>query len=656
MSPPSPRPTCRERSDSSGNRDSAVRAASVARREKASQSASRAPAVAIRRRILGAMPTRAEVLTDIQLEAVTHRGSPLLVFGGAGSGKTRVLCERFEALARDGVPPSSMLMLARDGTAAAAMRARVETAIDTPFEELWIETFAGFCARVLRDEAIEAGLDPLFAPVTRADRLALLLERIDDLTLRRHEIRGNPAPLLASLLARIDRLKEAMIGPDEYRTYAERLDADAVDDATRAHARREAEFARVFADHESLLRTRGAIDAGGLVLAAFDLLHRRPHVRARIGERFAAVMVDDFQEVTFAEATLLRLACAEQPEIAITAAGELPDLEREYAGARVLKLGRSERCSRKVAHAASAVARERLRGTRTTGDVRFWRCTSERAQAQQAAAHVERLIAQERVAPEQVCVLVRSLRDDVRVLGAALEERALPYRVIGSTAYFERAEDRDALAWLRLFADPGDSSAVVRALSRPPVGLRPVIVTRLAHLWRRRVLDMVSGIDAALESPQLSPEGRDRVTHFLRIPRSASRAFEEMAPDLFVHRLIERIGLRRQQVFAAQVETVERLVNIAKLSELATRFSRREPGATTRDFTRYATAVAEAGLPEDEATPPSVPSAVRVVSLADAKGHEFDHVVLLGLSAAALPGPPPSAGEQVPAALSRESG
>src|SRR3954447_6225232 len=235
MSPPSPRPIRRDRWASSGKRASALRPASVARRENASQSASSAASADIRRRILSAMPTRADGLTEPQLEAVTHRGGPLLVVGGAGSGKTRVLCERFEALARDGVPPGAILFLARDREAAAATRERVEAAIETPFEELWIEPFASFCARLLRAEAVEAGLDPLFAPVSRADRLALLLERIDDLTLRRHEIRGNPAPLLASLLERIDRLKQEMIGPDEYRTYAERLDADAVDDATRAH-------------------------------------------------------------------------------------------------------------------------------------------------------------------------------------------------------------------------------------------------------------------------------------------------------------------------------------------------------------------------------------------------------------------------------------
>src|SRR3954447_8226572 len=368
MSPPSPRPSWRDRSGRSGKRASAARPASVARRENASQSASRAASAGIRRRILGAMPTRVDGLTEPQLEAVTHRGGPLLVVGGAGSGKTRVLCERFEALTRDGASPGSLLMLARDGDAATAVRERVEAAIETPFEELWIETFAGFCARLLCAEAVEAGLDPLFARVTRADRLALLLERIDDLTLRRHEIRGNPAPLLASLLARIDRLKDEMIGPDEYREYAERLDASAVDDATRAHARREAEFARLYADHESLLRARGALDAGGVVLAAFDLLHRRPHVRARLAQRFAAVLVDDYQDVTFAETALLRLASAEQRELTIAADEDqatrssardpppaLTELEREYGDAHCIRLTRSERCPRKVADAACAV-------------------------------------------------------------------------------------------------------------------------------------------------------------------------------------------------------------------------------------------------------------------------------------------------------------
>ena len=277
------------------------------------------------------------------------------------------------------------------------------------------------------------------------------------------------------------------------------------------------------------------------------------------------------------------------------------------------------------------------------GRVRFWRCRSERAQAQAVAAEAEQLIAGG-TPPDEICVLVRSVKAEGATIASALEERALPARTCGAAAYFQRAEVRDVLAWLRALADPSDSGAVVRALSRPPVELRSVDVARLTQLARRRKLDMPSAVAAALEGPQLSEEGRDRARTFLRLYRSASGAFEDRRPDAFVLRLIERIGLRRQQVFATQADTVERLRNIAKLSELASAYMRREPQATARDFTRYLAAVAESGLREEEAIGvPSAP-AVQVMTMHAAKGLEFDHVFVLGLSAARMPGPVPGAG------------
>ena len=241
--------------------------------------------------------------------------------------------------------------------------------------------------------------------------------------------------------------------------------------------------------------------------------------------------------------------------------------------------------------------------------------------------------------PERIGVLVRSVKSEGAVIASALEERAVPARTCGAAAYFQRAEVRDVLAWLRALADPNDSGAVVRALSRPPVELRSVDVARLTQLARRRKLDMPSAVAAALEGPQLSEEGRDRARVFLRLYRSASNAFEDRRPDAFVLRLIERIGLRRQQVFATHADTVERLRNIAKLSELATAYMRREPHATARDFTRYLAAVAESGLREEEATGTPTAPAVQVMTMGAARGLEFDHVFVLGLSAARMPGP-----------------
>jgi DNA helicase-2/ATP-dependent DNA helicase PcrA len=166
-----------------------------------------------------------------------------------------------------------------------------------------------------------------------------------------------------------------------------------------------------------------------------------------------------------------------------------------------------------------------------------------------------------------------------------------------------------------------------------------VDVARLTQLARRRKLDMPSAVAAALEGPQLSEEGRDRARVFLRLYRSAANAFEDRRPDAFVLRLIERIGLRRQQVFATHADTVERLRNIAKLSELATAYMRREPQATARDFTRYLAAVAESGLREEEATGTPTAPAVQVMTMEASRGLEFDHVFVLGLSAAQMPGP-----------------
>jgi superfamily I DNA/RNA helicase/RecB family exonuclease len=615
-------------------------------------------------------------LNDAQRQAVTHAGGPLLVVAGAGTGKTRVLVSRFLWLVQQGARPDAILALTFSSLAAAEIRERLEEAIDVPYEELWTSTFHSFCASLLREEALELGLDPDFAPVTAADRLALLLEAIDDLPLRHHEIRGNPAPLLGSFIARIDRLKDQMIGVDEYRRYAHSLAAGRggrPSDADRAEADRELEFAAVYDHHDRLLRERGALDFGDMIVQAFALMHERPHVRRRQAERFQHVLVDEYQDVNFAQAALLRLLSAQHRNVMVVGDDDqaiyrfrgasrknLADFELEYADVELVRLEESFRSGARILKAAAAVVEDtpdripkRLKGRRG-GRVAFWHCMSERAQAQAVAREADRLVTTGSK-PGEIAVLVRSVRGEGALVVSALEERAVPARLTGAAAYFQRAEVRDVLAWLRLLGDPSDSGAVVRALSRPPIDLRAVDIARLTQLARRRKLDMVAGVGAACEGPQLSPEGRERATAFLRIYRAAHGAFDEMRPDQFLHRLIERIGLRTGQLFAAQADTVERLVNIAKLSDLASAYMRREPAATARDFARHLAAVAEAGLREEEAVVPGAPDAVRVMTMHASKGLEFDHVLVLGLGATRFPGPRGRAAELLPDELLKEA-
>ena len=208
-----------------------------------------------------------------------------------------------------------------------------------------------------------------------------------------------------------------------------------------------------------------------------------------------------------------------------------------------------------------------------------------------------------------------------------------------------------------MLADPTDSAAVVRALTRPPVELRSVDLARVTTIARRRKLDMISALQAAMESPQLPPEARDRIHSFLRLYQAAAAALEDRRADVFVRRLVERIGLRRHRLFAASPETAERLVNLSRLADMAAAWSRRQPQASTRDFIRHVTAVAEAGElgTEEGDDPPS--GAVLVAEPEQVKGLEFEHVYLLGLHVGAIDGhadedewvPPALIGDELPA-------
>ena len=606
-------------------------------------------------------------LTPAQREAVEHPGGPLLILGGAGTGKTTVLAERFVHLAAE-APPESLLVLCHSTAAADAMRARLEDRLAAAYEELAVTTFHGFCARLLHDEALEAGLDPFATPVGVSDRLAMLLEKIDELPLRHHDLRGNPSATLGAIVQRIDRLKDELVSAADYDAWAAQLPED------RA---REREFAALYAAHEQLLADAGALDVGDLVLHAFRILRTKPRVRERLARRHRHVLVDELQDASFAQGLLLRLL-AGGPAAAITAAADddqsihrfrgaatknIHDFRAEWPSATVVQLTESKRAGELILRAAHAVVEpidDRLEKSfkgnpsHPPSEVAFWRCTSERAQAQAVAAEVERLVSREDVAPEDVCVLVRSVRAEGQAVAVAFEERAVPYRLTGAAAFFQRAEVRDLLAWLRLLIDPGDAGAVVRALARPPVELRAIDLARVTQIARRRKLDMVAGLAAALESPQIPPEARERITNFLRLHRAAAAAIDSTRPDLYVHRLIERLGLRRQLLFAASTEVVERLQNLARFAELAAGYAHRTPQATARDFARSISAVAEAGLREEEAAGER-PHGVHVMTMHAAKDREFDHVYVLGLMAARMPGPRRRPLEPIPDDLIKEA-
>jgi DNA helicase-2/ATP-dependent DNA helicase PcrA len=240
---------------------------------------------------------------------------------------------------------------------------------------------------------------------------------------------------------------------------------------------------------------------------------------------------------------------------------------------------------------------------RAGGEVRFWRCADLRAEADAVAADIERLIFHEQVPPRRIAILLSRERGEGRELLGALQERAIPHRPHGAGAMLARAEIRDALAWMRLLIDPGDAGAAVRALIRPPIDMRHVDLAQVVQIARRRRLDVVAALPAAVESPQVPPQARERIHRFMQLHSEAAIALAEMPPQRFLDQLLDRLGTAGEGPLIASAQAAERSASLAWLQAQARAFCRRYPWADGRELIGHLFGAAEAGQTGEALTP-----------------------------------------------------
>jgi DNA helicase-2/ATP-dependent DNA helicase PcrA len=579
-----------------------------------------------------------EDLLPAQRQAVTFTGGPLLVRGAAGTGKTRVVSERFGWLVAQGYRPERIALVAPSQGRVDALREWLERRLSEGYDELVVGTPVELATLIL--QTATGSIDTLNPTLQASERFALLMERIDELPLERHDFGGSARALLTGFVRRIDRLKAHLITAEDYARWAASLD----DTSEPGRAALEREFSQVYRAHERILAEAGAGDGGDLLRDALRLIAERPSA----ARRFDHLLVDDAHELEPASARLARELGAGR----ITAAADPVLGGFGLEGAHLVDLERSLRCPGAVISAARALVDVPCDPSGQPGEIAFWRCAGERAQAQAVAADIEQVLARTGTEPGQVAVLVPSVTREGQAVAVALEERAVPHRLLGAAAFFQRAEIRDLLAWLRLLADASDAPAAVRVLARPPIELRSVDIARCIQIARRRKLDMVAALAAATEAPQVPPEARERIRVLLKLYRAGMAAFDTTRPDLYVHRLIDRLGLRRHQLFAAQADVVQRLRALARFGELAAAYARRLPQATPRQFARFIASVAESGAREQDELEQPRSQAVQVVSVDACATVSAQHVYVIGLHAAmALTSPEP-----VPSELAAESG
>ncbi len=583
-----------------------------------------------------------EDLNESQRTAVEHRGGPLLIVAGAGSGKTRVLTRRIAHLLASGdAQPGEILAITFTNKAAGEMKERVAELIGARARVMWVSTFHSACVRILRSESSRLGVTSGFTIYDQADSLRLMGMVLRDLDLdpKRYTPR--------SFLAQVSNLKNELI---DYETSA----AQAVNHMERT-------LAEAYGQYQARLQRANAFDFDDLIFSAVAVLQLYPDVAEHYRRRFRHILVDEYQDTNHAQYTLIKelvgpgtpqlpagqlcvVGDADQSIYAFRGATirNIEEFERDYPNARTVMLEQNYRSTQTILTAAnSVIARNSSRRAKNLGTdsgegapIVAYVADDERDEASFISNEIDRLTDVEGVKHGDVAIFYRTNAQS-RSVEEVFIRVGMPYRVVGGTKFYERREVRDALAYLRALANPTDEVSLRRVLNVPKRGIGERAEAMVDAFGQRERISFAEALERAAEAPGIATRSLTSITGFVQL-MTGLRTLVESGADAAVvlQAILEQSGYLAELQASADPQDETRVENLAELETVAQEFSNENPDGTLVDFLERVSLVADSDdIPDADASG----GVVTLMTLHTAKGLEFPVVFLTGLEDGVFP-------------------
>jgi DNA helicase-2/ATP-dependent DNA helicase PcrA len=576
-------------------------------------------------------------LNPRQLEAVGHGDGPLLVLAGAGSGKTRVLTFRIASLIRDrGVPPGAILGVTFTNKAAGEMRERLAGLLGPKVSRaLWIGTFHATCSRILRMSGAPAGVDPRFVIYDDDDQRTLMRE-----TLRALDLDDRRFPP-AAVLAEISRAKNELLDHVAY--------------TARAETARESMLARVYAAYQRRLDDARALDFDDLLLRTVQLFWGSPEVLARYQDRFRHILVDEYQDTNHAQYMLVGLLARRHRNLCVVGDDDqaiyrwrgadvrnILEFERDYPEARIVPLEQNYRSTQRILAVAGAVIRNNPHRHPKT----LWTANPEGAPVTVYEAfdgYEEARYAGDQIRAHQaaggrfgeVAVLYRTHAQS-RQFEEMFLRLGIPYQIVGGLRFYERAEIKDLLAYLRLASNPADEAGLRRVINVPRRGIGDTTLRRLDAGARDAGTTLWEAVRSCARSEGAAVAGvggaiRKGLGEFVAVVEDlAAFAADHSARDVLL-RAFDRTGYRRMLESEGTDEALARLENLEELAAVTQEVEEMTGEGTLDAFLQHLALQTEVDTWEER------PDRVTLMTLHSAKGLEFPVVVLAGLEEGVFP-------------------
>jgi len=577
-----------------------------------------------------------EGLNPEQRRAAETTEGPLLVLAGAGSGKTRVLTHRIAYLiGACGIPPESILAVTFTNKAAGEMRERVEKLLGPEASQVWLSTFHSLCVRILRREIGHLGLSRGFAIYDKGDAHTLVKEamRRAGLDPKQEEPRR--------VEWRIDQWKNAGVGP-----------AEACDAAVDFEARRAAEIYLVY---QRLLVDANALDFGDLLLRTVDLFDRFPEVLAHYRRRWQYLMVDEYQDTNRVQYQLVRQLVAEHGNLCVVGDVDqsiygwrgadirnILDFESDYPEAAVVRLERNYRSTHAILAGASGVVennlerRERnLVAEREGGDpIVVHAAPGDRDEAQWV---VRQILSAQRAEGRPLGSFAIFYRTNAqsRLFEDELLKYNLPHIVVGGMRFYERAEVKDALAWLRFLVNPADAVSLRRIVARPARGIGKGALERADAIARERGVSQLEGMRAFASGA--SGRAASSVARFVELVDGLAAELPRCGVGEALARVLDRSGYLAALEREGGPESESRLENLRELLRAGEDFGRANAGLPDEDRSEVELFLDQVALVADVDFYDRRDECVSLMTVHTAKGLEFPVVFVAGLEEGIFP-------------------
>ena len=567
-------------------------------------------------------------LTPDQSAAVTHGEGPLLILAGAGSGKTRVITRRVAFLLQQGVRPGNILAITFTNKAAGEMRNRVEALV--PGNRVWVSTFHSLGARLLRQYADRLGIDRNFTIYDVDDRNRLVKDALNAIGI--DDVKFTPERLAGA----ISKAKNQLLTPPRFAEQAKDFFAQTV--------------AKVYASYEKKLRAANGMDFDDLLYLPAMALKMNEELRADLDSRFKYVLIDEYQDTNQAQYEIARRLSVNYQNLCVVGDPDqsiykwrgsdirnILDFERDFPAAKVITLSQNYRSTPNILAAASSLIdhnKQRKKKSLVTDNpagepVRVLTFDTGLDEADGIVLRIKQAVTEGKFRYRDHAIFTR-INALTRTLEGAFVKHGVPFQIVKGLAFFDRKENKDVLAYLRLLVNPQDVISFLRVVNEPARGVGKTSLDRLLSYANAHEISPMSAAGSVAKIPEIKGKAATGLRDFYRL-LSDLRAELEQPPHDLIRLVLDRTGYRKMLAESGDDEDADRLANIEELITAAKQFHDEDDARGISDF------LEQIALASDIDSHNAQQDSVSVMTFHAAKGLEFPVAYLMAVEQGLLP-------------------